>query len=419
MVRLRGATADILCAPVVVDGVDVVDAGTLYVAPLSTAEPDMTVRDGVFATDWPPLWAKLGPCDLWIDYDMPRDLYTIRADPEGRGFTDRLREVVGLGMRFMLGFQSADRTIRYVFPQVGNVKAIIRRHSPSLWEFTAERQNGLREAMTAYVAGHAQAMLPPTTPGPVGAPWAKPSTLYGGEAVELVPGRLRGFREWDLVSGVDGAPPRLAAITARTIWPWTPAVEARCHRNDIASTQRYSLGRITEHDPEDVPAAHCTCGFYAKHRPDPASIGQPRIAGVIEAWGKVEVGERGFRARYARLVALSDGARQKAFGQPSVYHRAADDETLAALGKLYRVPVFASEEAMWAEFPPVDVSALTGRTGAPPCPGCEANQRGDYAMHAPTCPRWPGPYRNHVHVSFAVGGSIPVSRWPKVNHLGA
>jgi hypothetical protein len=229
-----------------------------------------------------------------------------------------------------------------------------------------------------------------------------------------VPGRLRGFRHWQVLPGVDGAPPRLASITANVVWPWTPTVEARCHRAEIAASG-VAFSPIEPHPEEDVPAAHCSCGVYARHWL--ARSDQPdRVSGVIEAWGKAEVGENGFRARHARLVALANPQYRQHYG--NAVYRGVGDETMTALGELYRVPVFSDERMMIDRYPPGDVTELLGGSKPAGCAGCEANRRGDYAVHDPGCPYLKHLHRNHVHVSFAPGGPLTHGNWPTPNQMG-
>jgi hypothetical protein len=209
-----------------------------------------------------------------------------------------------------------------------------------------------------------------------------PSTAYEGAAVDLVPGRLRGFRRWKILPSdpdLDRAP-RLASITANTVWPWTPVVEARCLRKELARDLRYTFDDGPEHAPDDVPYVGCTCGIYARHAPFTSEVGPGEISGVIEAWGRVEIGQLGFRARRARLVALAE--------HWSWYATA----MAAGLGNLYNVPVFDTPREMVDAFPPGDVSNLTRSVPPEPvtpmtdqCNGCYAQRAGGYSPHHPTC----------------------------------
>lgn len=62
-------------------------------------------------------------------------------------------------------------------------------------------------------------------------------------------------------------------------------------------------------DGHRAPIANCACGLYAYHDPDNVELvrfpGEAfPIAGVVRAWGDIEVHHSGFRAEYAEIVAL-------------------------------------------------------------------------------------------------------------------
>lgn len=91
----------------------------------------------------------------------------------------------------------------------------------------------------------------------------------------------------------------------------------------------------------------CQCGFYAyvdgtNSYFSECNVGcgdgcnndyHRKVAGVVEAWGRMIIGSRGFRAQYARIRGLVLG------------------EKFAAVAKHYPVPVFASVDELVAEFP--------------------------------------------------------------------
>lgn len=112
---------------------------------------------------------------------------------------------------------------------------------------------------------------------------------FSGEPVPLVPGALRGYRQWTLTIGMG-----LKSIAQDWVWP--EELTASC-----------VLGRKHE-----APAGDCSCGIYACHQPTDdqvrgSSVLAPfqTVMGVIEAWGRVELGRRGFRAQHARVRALA------------------------------------------------------------------------------------------------------------------
>src|SRR4051794_40531930 len=93
------------------------------------------------------------------------------------------------------------------------------------------------------------------------------SDPYKGQAVTLLPGRLRGYRQWGLVDLSGENHLVLQSITAKTRWPWTPQVEAKCHASSMFRAKQDPC------EPEDVPARDCTCGIYAKHDPRRLPLG--------------------------------------------------------------------------------------------------------------------------------------------------
>jgi hypothetical protein len=114
----------------------------------------------------------------------------------------------------------------------------------------------------------------------------------------LIAGVIHGVRVWHLQ--LDGRQARLAAAVQGTGWVrGGRPTRARC------------LG-AGAHAP---PAGDCGCGLYALH---PYAIessasffhfpgyhrGALWIAGLVEAWGRVEIHSEGFRAEYARPLAL-------------------------------------------------------------------------------------------------------------------
>lgn len=193
---------------------------------------------------------------------------------------------------------------------------------------------------------------------------------------------------------------------------WQPGVNvAECRpRNAFAaggitarqfanSIRRLSAAVKGQPEPEPLPEppAHrvaqveCTCGWYAYFDTESNPHHEPGNAlGLIEGFGTVTIGARGFRAEKARLLALIDPnaiSYEEGFGtipdcacwlcSGNRALIAAWAEQLrcdsAAISANYRdVPVFATLEAAVAEFPltPVDVpkpvrpkGIHTGRSG--------------------------------------------------------
>lgn len=138
----------------------------------------------------------------------------------------------------------------------------------------------------------------------------------------FIAGTLTGIRTWR----PDGCG-RLWAYAQR--YAWTPGVnDARClgltalHRQlaeitvtgaqvavAMAQPGERMSGRVSlVKAPKRAPRPHvvagldCKCGFYAYFTPDAPR--HERLVGLIEGWGTVTAGTRGFRASKARIVAL-------------------------------------------------------------------------------------------------------------------
>lgn len=180
------------------------------------------------------------------------------------------------------------------------------------------------------------------------------SQQYGGQGAELVPGTLRGYRQWQPAAG--GA---LAALSMSYVWMHSE-VEAIClkvsrisYRNSYDDPIIEQRAGVPQHV---VPDLNCVCGIYAKHQPDNYSS-SGYVSGVIEAWGKVQLGSEGFRAQKARIVALA---------MPNIIIRDDFAEFMRILGKRYKgVEFWPDVSAMYEKYPPIDVSALL----PPPEPG--------------------------------------------------
>jgi hypothetical protein len=111
--------------------------------------------------------------------------------------------------------------------------------------------------------------------------------------MELVDGKepVLGVRAWQVRR--DG---RLCSIHADA--PWEPGVNcARCLPDVSLLTKEH-----------EVPEASCTCGLYGNPSvnyrgpavPDDTNV----VLGTIAAWGHVEPECDGFRAEYARILAI-------------------------------------------------------------------------------------------------------------------
>ena len=127
----------------------------------------------------------------------------------------------------------------------------------------------------------------------------------------VVPGRIHGVRLWTVTLGCGSM-----ALCGLNGSAWTAGGEptrARCSP---------FISHSSRDDPGHAPAPDCTCGLYSMHPwPEQTSeiarslLGGSDLAipvmGIVEAWGRIEVHEDGFRAEYARphsLVLFTDSS---------------------------------------------------------------------------------------------------------------
>jgi hypothetical protein len=118
-----------------------------------------------------------------------------------------------------------------------------------------------------------------------------------GEA-PVVPARLCGLRGWTVGGGS-----RLGSLAQQGSWAkGSQPTKARCaagggHR---APAQDCGCGLYALHPT----APQCQSSFAKAHRAARADGTSGELAGIVAAWGEVELHESGFRAEYARPHAL-------------------------------------------------------------------------------------------------------------------
>jgi hypothetical protein len=171
-----------------------------------------------------------------------------------------------------------------------------------------------------------------------------PSAAFGGGAHgrSLVPGSLRGYRTWRRLgrrAHLDDGMLPLTAITRRYV-TWGRSMRAQCSNPDVAprTLRPHIVG------PHESPAAWCQCGIYAWYEPYDAALldaGLLGVFGVIQATGLVLVGESGFRAAQAEIVAVVARKRHIV-------------EACEAAG----IVVYRRRKDLLRDYPPEDVSAL-------------------------------------------------------------
>jgi hypothetical protein len=149
--------------------------------------------------------------------------------------------------------------------------------------------------------------------------------------VALVPGELRGYRQFELRA--DGLYPLVHSGAG----PWDGTLErARC-----------VLG--AEHAP---PSADCRCGLYAWYLPGTETVPIGPAHAVIAARGRCVLGDRGFRAAQARIEAIALPATVR-------WHPRAASTARAMLASTYpHTRVYRSARQMWRDHPPPDVGTL-------------------------------------------------------------
>lgn len=107
----------------------------------------------------------------------------------------------------------------------------------------------------------------------------------------LVTGTITGIREFRVRNG------HLTAIAGRS--EWVPG-------ENLAECLVYPY-------PHEITTRWCSCGFYAYFDEESLSSSfTTLLTGLIEGYGNVTVGSRGFRAEKARIVCLIDKQHREA-----------------------------------------------------------------------------------------------------------
>jgi hypothetical protein len=94
----------------------------------------------------------------------------------------------------------------------------------------------------------------------------------------------------------------------KTEYTWVAGKnEAKCLRNRQTSAAFKEQQMIDQHKKEQIPVQDCACGFWAYWDMNTSALSNNtvRLVGVIQAWGKLIVGPLGFRAQYAKIIALA------------------------------------------------------------------------------------------------------------------
>ena len=151
------------------------------------------------------------------------------------------------------------------------------------------------------------------------------------QGVALVPGELRGFRQFELRA--DGLYPLVRSGSG----PWDGNLEgARCAAG-------------ADHSP---PGLDCRCGLYGWYLPGSATVSLGPVSAVIAARGRCVLGERGFRAAQARIEAVALPAAVR--WNP----RSASRVRRMLAARYPRTRVYGSVRQMLKDHPPHDVRPL-------------------------------------------------------------
>ena len=165
----------------------------------------------------------------------------------------------------------------------------------------------------------------------------------GDDGRPLVAGSLRGYRTWRLQrrgSSACGDALPLTSVTRRVVWG--PTLTAGCTPDVTANPGQ---GTATLDGDHVAPAAGCQCGIYGWYDPTDTGMLRAGVFGVVEASGLVLMGERGFRAERARIVAVVSRNRR-----------------LTAACEHAGITVYRRRRDLVRDCPPEDLSALLGHS---------------------------------------------------------
>lgn len=128
---------------------------------------------------------------------------------------------------------------------------------------------------------------------------------------------LVGYRGWLVKDGaLTSAYPDIRSVE----WPVGQPLQSEC----LPPTRRIrSDDRRVTGAPKHYWAPHieCTCGIYALHEyPFPSAPGRKAVkpwpddavTGMVHGWGRIIVGDKGFRSQYAKPIALVSRPRSRA-----------------------------------------------------------------------------------------------------------
>lgn len=249
--------------------------------------------------------------------------------------------------------------------------------------------------------------------------------MQGFDGADFVAGTVRGYRWWTLPGPDLSRPPHEAdqhwepALLHGVMDSWKPGENTAVCK---ASMRDLDIARVPH--VHEVPLEECGCGHWAywelQHHSGLQGGNLP-VCGVAEGYGNVLIGERGFRAGKARIVALHLAFTIQPWA-PGTGCRTADilrrhlpDSHVAGDGERLDGPSEDSRDVAWAEawmavigdrlaqtYPGAQVfetrEAMLAAFPADPqlpepepvrCPGCgDVVAEKETARHAVLCPEF-------------------------------
>lgn len=205
---------------------------------------------------------------------------------------------------------------------------------------------------------------------------------FGKTDIPFYTGRLTGIRSFNVTPKGE-----LTGITYAGRWT-NGENAAKCALSDKSYWDGTDEApRSVNEDPgHQVASLGCSCGYYAYFDGnDNEYYHGVNVEGLIEAWGKVTIGDKGFRAAQARIVALvipvdahprtpfgklahrmscpADWAKPHAWSYPYLAQEAGCNLPIfphpslmdTIVGRYSEAKIFSSLEEAMVEFPPTPV----------------------------------------------------------------
>lgn len=171
---------------------------------------------------------------------------------------------------------------------------------------------------------------------------------------ELYSEPIAGYRTWVM----DDVEPVLTGVVHRLVWTPFDDSQAVCRKNILANGNVQKGKRRTRHK---VPCLTCTCGFWAYESMHDLKLStnycwgsmMKSVRGVIIAYGRIQLTEKGFRAERARPVGLLRWNNRRSrpedgieLSKKEMERREHWNERLEKIGKVYRIPIVDTEKEL-------------------------------------------------------------------------